>query len=59
MGGLDAFIEQLASVPLDFSPGDHWNYSVSIDVLGYLVQKLSGQTFGEFLRARIFEPLGM
>jgi CubicO group peptidase (beta-lactamase class C family) len=58
-GGLDAFIEQLASLPLDFSPGDFWNYSVSIDVLGYLVQKLSGQTFGEFLRARIFEPLGM
>jgi CubicO group peptidase (beta-lactamase class C family) len=58
-GGLDAFIKQLANVPLDFSPGDHWNYSVSIDVLGYLVQKLCGQTFGEFLRTRIFEPLGM
>jgi CubicO group peptidase (beta-lactamase class C family) len=58
-GGLDAFVEQLANVPLDFSPGEHWNYSVSIDVLGYLVQKLSGQTFGEFLRTRIFEPLGM
>jgi CubicO group peptidase (beta-lactamase class C family) len=58
-GGLDAFIEQLAKIPLDFSPGDYWNYSVSIDVMGYLVQKLSGQTFGEFLRTRIFEPLGM
>ncbi len=58
-GGLDAFVEQLANIPLDFSPGDHWNYSVSIDVLGYLVQKLSGQTFGEFLRTRIFGPLGM
>ena len=58
-GGLDAFVEQLANVPLDFSPGEHWNYSVSIDVMGYLVQKLSGQTFGEFLRTRIFEPLGM
>ncbi|MBV9064126.1 MAG: beta-lactamase family protein, partial [Alphaproteobacteria bacterium] len=58
-GGLDAFVEQLANLPLDFSPGDFWNYSVSIDVLGYLVQKLSGQTFGEFLRTRIFEPLGM
>jgi CubicO group peptidase (beta-lactamase class C family) len=58
-GGLDTFIEQLANVPLDFSPGDHWNYSVSIDVLGYLVQKLSGQSFGEFLRTRVFEPLGM
>jgi CubicO group peptidase (beta-lactamase class C family) len=58
-GGLDAFIEQLAKIPLDFSPGDYWNYSVSIDVMGYLVQKLSGQTFGEFLRTRIFEPLKM
>jgi CubicO group peptidase (beta-lactamase class C family) len=58
-GGLDAFVEQLAAVPLDFSPGDHWNYSVSIDVMGYLVQKLSGMTFGEFLRTRLLEPLGM
>jgi CubicO group peptidase (beta-lactamase class C family) len=58
-GGLDAFVEQLANIPLEFSPGDYWNYSVSIDVMGYLVQKLSGQTFGEFLRTRLFEPLGM
>jgi CubicO group peptidase (beta-lactamase class C family) len=58
-GGLEAFINQLAETPLDFSPGDYWNYSVSIDVMGYLVQKLSGMTFGEFLRTRLFEPLGM
>ncbi|MEJ1969240.1 MAG: serine hydrolase domain-containing protein [Rhizomicrobium sp.] len=58
-GGLDAFVEQLAKIPLDFSPGTQWSYSVSIDVMGYLVQKLSGQTFGEFLRTRIFAPLGM
>jgi CubicO group peptidase (beta-lactamase class C family) len=58
-GGLDAFIDQLATLPLEFSPGTSWNYSVSIDVLGYLVQKLSGQSFGEFLRTRLFEPLGM
>jgi CubicO group peptidase (beta-lactamase class C family) len=58
-GGLDTFIDQLSSVPLDFSPGTAWNYSVSIDVMGYLVQKLSGLTFGEFLRTRLFEPLGM
>ncbi|HEY0105937.1 MAG TPA: serine hydrolase domain-containing protein [Rhizomicrobium sp.] len=58
-GGLEGFVEQLAELPLDFSPGRYWNYSVSIDVLGYLVQKLSGQTFGEFLRSRIFEPLKM
>jgi CubicO group peptidase (beta-lactamase class C family) len=58
-GGLDAFIAQLAEIPLDFSPGEYWNYSVAIDVMGYLVQKLSGQTFGEFLATRLFEPLGM
>jgi len=58
-GGLDAFIEQLSKIPLDFSPGKFWNYSVSIDVMGYLVQKLSGMTFGEFLRTRLFEPLKM
>jgi CubicO group peptidase (beta-lactamase class C family) len=58
-GGLEGFIEQLSKIPLDFSPGDHWNYSVSIDVMGYLVQKLSGMSFGDFLRTRLFEPLGM
>ncbi len=58
-GGLDTFIEQLSTVPLEFSPGEKWNYSVSIDVMGYLVQKLSGMSFGEFLRTRLFEPLGM
>jgi CubicO group peptidase (beta-lactamase class C family) len=58
-GGLPAMIDQLARIPLDFSPGTAWNYSVSIDVLGYLVEKLSGMSFGEFLRSRLFEPLGM
>ena len=58
-GGLDAMIAQLTSLPLEFSPGTAWNYSVAIDVLGYLVQKLSGKPFGEFLRTRLFEPLGM
>ena len=58
-GGLDTFIDQLASLPLDFSPGEQWNYSVSIDVMGYLVQKLSGMSFGEFLQTRLFDPLGM
>ncbi len=59
LGGLSEMIDQLAQIPLDFSPGTAWNYSVSIDVLGYLVEKLSGMSFGEFLRTRLFEPLGM
>jgi CubicO group peptidase (beta-lactamase class C family) len=58
-GGLEGMIDQLAQIPLDFSPGTAWNYSVAIDVLGYLVEKLSGMSFGEFLRKRLFEPLGM
>ena len=57
--GLPQMIDQLAKIPLDFSPGTAWNYSVSIDVLGYLVEKLAGVSFGEFLRTRLFEPLGM
>jgi len=58
-GGLQGMVDRLAQIPLDFSPGTAWNYSVSIDVLGYLVEKLSGMSFGEFLRTRLFEPLGM
>jgi CubicO group peptidase (beta-lactamase class C family) len=58
-GGLDAMIEHLSTLPLEFSPGTAWNYSVSIDVMGYLVQKLSGMSFGEYLRTHLFEPLGM
>jgi CubicO group peptidase (beta-lactamase class C family) len=58
-GGLDAMVDALSGIPLEFSPGTAWNYSVSIDVMGYLVQKLSGLSFGEFLRTRLFEPLGM
>jgi len=58
-GTLDEMIAKLADLPLEFSPGAAWNYSVSTDVLGYLVGKLSGRPFEEFLRTRIFEPLGM
>jgi CubicO group peptidase (beta-lactamase class C family) len=58
-GGLEAMIDQLSRLPLEFSPGTAWNYSVSIDVMGYLVERLSGLSFGEFLRKRLFEPLGM
>ncbi|HWK48417.1 MAG TPA: serine hydrolase domain-containing protein, partial [Steroidobacter sp.] len=56
---LDAMIEGLANIPLEASPGDLWNYSVSTDVLGYLVGKLSGMPFEDFLHQRILGPLGM
>ncbi len=58
-GGLEGMIQQLAGLPLEFSPGTQWNYSISIDILGYLIEKVSGMPFGEFLRTRLFEPLGM
>ena len=58
-GGLEGMIQQVAELPLEFSPGTQWNYSISIDILGYLIEKVSGMAFGEFLRTRLFEPLGM
>jgi CubicO group peptidase (beta-lactamase class C family) len=58
-GGLAEMMEQLSVLPLEFSPGTAWNYSVSIDVMGYLVEKLSGQSFGSFLEERLFKPLKM
>ena len=57
--GLQGFVDALANIPLEFSPGTAWNYSVSTDVLGYLVEKISGQRFDQFLHQRIFAPLGM
>jgi len=50
---------RLASLPLLFQPGAEWNYSMAIDVLGRVIEVISGQTLDEFLRERIFEPLGM
>jgi CubicO group peptidase (beta-lactamase class C family) len=58
-GTLDEMIEKLATLPLEFSPGEAWNYSVSTDVLGYIVGKVSGMPFEVFLKERIFDPLGM
>jgi CubicO group peptidase (beta-lactamase class C family) len=58
-GTLEEMVQKLADVPLDFSPGTAWNYSVSTDVLGYLVGMISGEPFDQYLRSHIFEPLGM
>ncbi len=49
----------LGEIPLNHQPGSQWVYSISVDVQGYLVEVLSGQTFDEFLQERIFAPLGM
>ena len=56
---LDAFIKTLSTLPLRFQPGTRYHYSVATDVLGALVERLSGQTLEQFLHERIFEPLGM
>ena len=56
---LQEFIDRVAKLPLLYQPGEGWVYSVSVDIQGYLVEKLSGKPFADFLRERIFLPLGM
>ena len=56
---LDTLIDELATLPLAFQPGTRWHYSVGIDVAARLIEVLSGQALGDFLRARLFDPLGM
>jgi CubicO group peptidase (beta-lactamase class C family) len=58
-GTMQTMIDDLATIPLEFSPGEAWNYSVSTDVVAYLVEQISGQPFEQFLRQRILDPLGM
>ncbi|MFL0585587.1 serine hydrolase domain-containing protein [Sphingomonas olei] len=56
---LDGFVAELGKLPLEFSPGTSWNYSVSTDVLGAVVQRVSGMSLPQFFEQRIFKPLGM
>src|SRR6267154_317354 len=56
---LDEFIKRVAKLPLNSQPGSEWHYSISVDIQGYIVQKLSGMPFEEFLEKRIFKPLSM
>ncbi len=58
-GTLQGMIDDLAKIPLEFSPGDAWNYSVATDVLGYLIGVISGKPFEQFLKEHILDPLGM
>ena len=57
--GLANFADRLARVPLVYQPGSKWSYSVSLDLLGRVIEVASGMSFDEFLRTRIFEPVGM
>ena len=55
----DEQIAKMATVPLAFQPGTTWNYSVSTDMLGRVVEKASGKRLADFLEERLFKPLGM
>src|SRR5215203_233631 len=56
---LQTMIDKRGKLPLLAQPGTRWSYSIAVDVQGYLVEKFSGMKFDEFLRTRLFEPLGM
>jgi CubicO group peptidase (beta-lactamase class C family) len=56
---LQDMIDKLANIPLFYQPGSRWVYSVSMDIQGYIIEKLTGQTFPDFLQKRLFQPLGM
>lgn len=56
---LDDLIAKVADIPLLFEPGERWSYSISVDIQGYIVQRLSGMRFGDFLEQKVFAPLAM
>ncbi len=56
---LQEMVDRLAKIPLLYEPGTRWVYSVSMDIQGYIVEKLAGQPLPDFMRQRIFEPLKM
>jgi CubicO group peptidase (beta-lactamase class C family) len=58
-GTIGDAVKKLAAIPLLFQPGDAWEYSLADDVLGYLVEVVSGMKLDQFLVERIFKPLGM
>jgi CubicO group peptidase (beta-lactamase class C family) len=57
--GLSDFIAKVGKLPLKHHPGEAFTYAINSDVLGALIERVSGQTFGAFLEERLFHPLGM
>jgi len=55
----DDAIARIAKLPLATQPGQHWRYSASVDIQGYIVERISGQKLGDFMQSRIFGPLKM
>ncbi|MDO9224104.1 MAG: serine hydrolase domain-containing protein [Caulobacter sp.] len=56
---LQGVVQQAAALPLASQPGDQWKYSIAVDIQGYIVEKLSGQSLPDFMQSRIFGPLNM
>jgi CubicO group peptidase (beta-lactamase class C family) len=56
---LAEFSRRVAAIPLAYEPGSAWRYSLSMDLQGAIIERLSGQSLPEFMRTRIFQPLGM
>lgn len=56
---LDDLMKKVAEIPLMYEPGTRWFYSIAVDIQGYLVQKLSGQKFGDYLKQHVTGPMGM
>jgi CubicO group peptidase (beta-lactamase class C family) len=55
----DDFVKAIAEIPLVDQPGKRWKYSIAVDIQGLIVEKLTGQSLGDFMKARIFDPLKM
>jgi CubicO group peptidase (beta-lactamase class C family) len=57
--GLKDMIGKIATIPLLYQPGTKWSYSAAVDIQGYIIEKLSGQTLGQFMHDHVWGPLGM
>lgn len=56
---LAEWVDKIATLPLEFQPGERWSYGLNVDVLGYVIERVSGQPLDKFLRQYILDPLGM
>lgn len=59
IGGLDGFARRLGALPLEFQPGTDWVYGYGLDIAGLVIERISDERLGDFLKRRIFDPLGM